>query len=306
MTPIIAEPPAAPAETIARSPYTKKDLASDQPTWCPGCGDFSVLANYLRLCEERQIPREKIVIVAGIGCSSRFPYFVNVHGVHYIHGRAVPFATGAKLARPDLHVVLFGGDGDAYSIGGNHIDHAARKNVDLKYIVMDNFVYGLTKMQTSPTSPLGFRSKTDPSGSLDQPINPLKKVIAAGATFVARSSAHQPKHMIDMMGRAMDHKGFAVVEVLSECTEFYRGAFDAANPRKGGQFRLLEDLGHDATDELAAYRCAGEPFPGYFGVFLQIARPTKDEQEQGLIRAAQAKHGSSPVEHVRRLIERLR
>ena len=306
MTSTLTEASPAPAATIERTPYTKKDLASDQPTWCPGCGDFSVLASYLRLCEERQIPREKIVIVAGIGCSSRFPYFVDVHGVHYVHGRAVPFATGVKLARPDLHVVIFGGDGDAYSIGGNHLDHAARKNVDLKYVVMDNFVYGLTKMQTSPTSPLGFRSKTDPGGSIDMPINPLKKVIAAGATFVARTSAHQPTHMIDMLARAMDHKGFALVEVLSECTEFYRGAFDAANPRKGGQYRLLDDAGHDPTDEFAAYRRACEPFPGYFGVFLQVTRPTKDEGEQGLIRAYQAKHGSDATEHLRRLVERLR
>ena len=148
-----------------------------------------------------------------IGCSSRFPYFVNAYGVHFLHGRAAPFATGVSLMRPDLHIFVFGGDGDAFSIGGNHLDHVARKNVKMTYVIMDNFVYGLTKKQTSPTSPLGFKSKTDPTGAFDQPINPMKKLVANGATFVARTHSHLPNHVMEMMEKAMQHDGFSVIEV---------------------------------------------------------------------------------------------
>lgn len=186
-------------------PLTKKDLTADHPTWCPGCGDFAVLASFFKVLEKLQIPHEKICTIAGIGRSSRFPYFVNGHGVHFIHGRALPFATGVSLSRPDLHVFAFGGDGDGYSIGGNHLDHAARKNVNLTYIVMDNFVYGLTKKQTSPTSPKGFKSKTDPTGVIDQPINPMKKLVYGGASFVARTHATQVKHMMEVFERAILH-----------------------------------------------------------------------------------------------------
>ena len=151
-----------------REKLTKKAITADHPTWCPGCGDFAVLACYYKVLEKRQIEHEKIVTLAGIGCSSRFPYFVNGHGAHFIHGRAVPLASGISLARPDLHVFLFGGDGDGFSIGGNHLDHGARKNINMTYVIMDNFVYGLTKKQTSPTSPIGFKSEDRPAG-LDRP-----------------------------------------------------------------------------------------------------------------------------------------
>src|SRR5215467_8819062 len=134
-----------------REKLTKKAITADHPTWCPGCGDFAVLAAFYKVLEKRNLEHEKIVTLAGIGCSSRFPYFVNCHGAHYIHGRAVPLASGISLARPDLHVFLFGGDGDGFSIGGNHLDHGARKNINMTYFIMDNFVYGLTKKQTSPT-----------------------------------------------------------------------------------------------------------------------------------------------------------
>src|SRR6187399_3543663 len=187
----IAEPP--------REKLTKKAITADQPTWCPGCGDFAVLAAFYKVLEKRQLEHEKIVTLAGIGCSSRFPYFVNGHGAHFIHGRAVPLASGISLARPDLHVFLFGGDGDGFSIGGNHLDHGARKNINMTYFIMDNFVYGLTKKQTSPTSPIGFKSKTDVWGSTDRPINPMKQAIAAGATFVARATATNLPHLMQMM-----------------------------------------------------------------------------------------------------------
>jgi 2-oxoglutarate ferredoxin oxidoreductase subunit beta len=278
----------------APSRYGKKDLVGDLPTWCPGCGDFSILSIYFKLMEKLQVPREKITSVAGIGCSSRFPYFVNAHGVHFVHGRGVVFASGVSLSRPDLHVFMFGGDGDAFSIGGNHLDHAARKNIKMTYVIMDNFVYGLTKKQTSPTSPLGFKSKTDPTGAIDQPINPMKKLIASGASFIARTHSHLPNHVMEMMEKAMDHDGFSVIECLSECTEFYPGAFDAANPRKGGQFKLVP-ASHDASDELAAYKLAMDPFPGYFGVFYQATRPTKNALEAQLIADARAKTNHAPA-----------
>lgn len=280
-----------PLEDADRKPLTKKEVSADHPTWCPGCGDFSVLALYFKLIEKRKLWHEKITTVAGIGCSSRFPYFVQAHGAHYIHGRALPFASGISLSRPDLHVFVFGGDGDAFSIGGNHFSHTARKNIKMTYVVMDNFVYGLTKKQTSPTSPIGFKSKTDVWGSTDRPINPLKQAIAAGATFVARTTHTNAAHVLKMMEAAMDHDGFGFIECLSECIEFYPGAFDASNPRKGGQF-VEVPADHDVTDEFAAYRLADEAFPGRFGIFYQVKRPTKNFNEATLIAEHRSKVGT--------------
>ena len=280
--------PVPPLAETDRKPLTKKEVTADHPTWCPGCGDFSVLALYYKLIEKRKMHHERITTVAGIGCSSRFPYFVQAHGAHYIHGRALPFASGISLSRPDLHVFVFGGDGDAFSIGGNHFNHTARKNIKLTYVVMDNWVYGLTKKQTSPTSPLGFKSKTDAWGALDQPINPMKQAIAAGATFVARTTHTNPAHVLQMMEAAMDHDGFGFIECLSECVEFYAGAFDASNPRKGGKFELVP-ADHNVGDEMAAYRLADEPFPGKFGIFYQASRPTKNRLEANLNATAREK-----------------
>jgi 2-oxoglutarate/2-oxoacid ferredoxin oxidoreductase subunit beta len=271
-----------------RKGLTKKETAADHPTWCPGCGDFSVLALYYKLIEKRKVWHEKICTVAGIGCSSRFPYFVQAHGVHFIHGRALPFASGVSLSRPDLHVFVFGGDGDGFSIGGNHFNHTARKNVKLTYVVMDNHVYGLTKKQTSPTSPIGFKSKTDVWGSTDRPINPMKQAIAAGATFVARASATNIPHLLKMMEAAMDHDGFSFIECLSECIEFYPGAFDGANPRKGGTFFEVP-AEHDVTDEYAAYKLSDTEGSGAFGIFYQVTRPTKNANEARLISEHRAK-----------------
>ncbi len=288
----IATPPPAPG-----APLTKKVLTADHPTWCPGCGDFAVLASFYRVLEKLQYPHEKIVTFAGIGCSSRFPYFVNTHGGHYIHGRALPFAAGISLGNDDLHVFVFGGDGDGFSIGGNHLVHTARKNVNLTYVIMDNSVYGLTKKQTSPTSPIGFKTKTDPTGAIDQPINPMRTLLNTGATFVARSHATQVNHMVEMMTRAAKHKGFSVVEILSECVEFYEGAFDAAVPRKGGTWSLIQEKKndgtpedadrHDVTDEIAAFKLSQQAWPGSFGVFYESnARKTKNELEAELIAKA--------------------
>jgi 2-oxoglutarate ferredoxin oxidoreductase subunit beta len=300
--PALAE---TPAPAPARAPLTKKALTADHPTWCPGCGDFAVLACFYRVLEKLNYPHEKIVTFAGIGCSSRFPYFVNTHGGHFLHGRALPFAAGISLGGDDLHVFVFGGDGDGFSIGGNHLVHTARKNVNLTYVIMDNSVYGLTKKQTSPTSPLGFKSKTDPWGAIDQPINPMRTLLNSGATFVARSHATQVNHMTDMMLRAAKHEGFSVVEILSECVEFYEGAFDAANPRKGGNWTLIEEKKndgtpddanrHDVTDEVAAFKLAQLAWPGAFGVFYESnKRPTKNALERDLIAKARERTKNAP------------
>jgi len=282
---------------------TKKALTADHPTWCPGCGDFAVLASFYKVLEKLQFPHEKICTIAGIGCSSRFPYFVNGHGLHFIHGRSLPLAAGVSLSRPDLHVFAFGGDGDGYSIGGNHLEHTARKNVNLTYVIMDNFVYGLTKKQTSPTSPIGFKSKTDPTGAIDQPINPMRKLVASGATFVARSHATQVKHMMEVMERAIAHPGFSVVEILSECVVFFKGSFDEANPRKDGAFTLIEEKQwdgtpededrHDVTDAAAALALCEEEWPGRFGVYYQNDRPSKNVLEQKWIDDSRAKVGDA-------------
>lgn len=296
---------------------TKKDLTADHPTWCPGCGDFAVLASFFKIVEKLQIPHEKIATIAGIGCSSRFPYFVNGHGVHFIHGRALPFATGVSLSRPDLNVFVFGGDGDGFSIGGNHLEHCARKNVNLTYVIMDNFVYGLTKKQTSPTSPIGFKSKTDPTGAVDQPINPMKKLVSSGATFVARTHASQVKHMMEMFQRAIEHPGFSVVEVLSECVVFYKGSFDEANPRKDGKFELIDEKQgddseddwkrHDRRDQNKAFKLADEPWPGKFGVFYEVERPTKNALEKQLMdNALEATGNKSSVELLSKRFEKMR
>ena len=295
MSSAVATPPPP-----AGAPLTKKILTADHPTWCPGCGDFAVLHSFYRVLEKLQYPHEKIVTFAGIGCSSRFPYFVNTHGGHFIHGRALPFAAGISLGNDDLHVFVFGGDGDGFSIGGNHLVHTARKNVNLTYVIMDNSVYGLTKKQTSPTSPIGFKTKTDPTGAIDQPINPMRTLLNSGATFVARSHATQVNHMVDMMLRAAKHEGFSVVEILSECVEFYEGAFDSSIPRTGGTWTLVDEnkndgtpedaARHDTSDEVAAFKLAQQAWPGSFGVFYENkSRKTKNALEAELVTAAKAK-----------------
>jgi len=289
------------SSTAPAEPLTKKQLRADKPTWCPGCGDFAVLASFFNVVQKLGIPHEKIVCVAGIGCSSRFPYFVNTHGIHFIHGRAIPLATGISLSRPDLHVFVFGGDGDGYSIGGNHLNHAARKNVNLSYVVMDNQVYGLTKNQTSPTTPIGRKSKTDPRGAIDRPINPMAQLVASGATFIARTHATQVKHMNEMFERAILHPGFAVVETLSECSMFFPGSFDSSIPRKGGEFEIVDESTRNMESTAEAMTLAEDDHPGKFGVYLETQRPTKNELERAWLEDEQAKCvGVSDKELLRR------
>src|SRR5512140_1664979 len=204
---------------------TKKDFTSDQEVrWCPGCADFAILAAVQKLMPELNVPREKIVFVSGIGCSSRFPYYMNTYGFHSIHGRAPAIATGLKMANPDLNVWMVTGDGDALSIGGNHLIHALRRNVDLKILLFDNRIYGLTKGQYSPTSEVGKITKSTPYGSIDRPFNPLQLALGANATFVARTVDVEAAHAQDVLRRAAEHKGSAFIEIFQNCNVFNDGA----------------------------------------------------------------------------------
>jgi 2-oxoglutarate ferredoxin oxidoreductase subunit beta len=205
---------------------TKKDFQTDQEVrWCPGCGDYAILSAVQQVFPELGIPREKFVVVSGIGCSSRFPYYMNTFGFHTIHGRAPAVATGLKLARPELEVWIATGDGDSMSIGGNHLIHVLRRNVGVKILMFNNRIYGLTKGQYSPTSELGKKTKSTPAGSVDYPFNPLSLAIGAGATFVARSVDIFQSHLRDTLRRAAQHKGTAYVEIYQNCNIFNDKAF---------------------------------------------------------------------------------
>lgn len=204
----------------------KEDFASDQDVrWCPGCGDYAILAQMKKVLPEIGIPREKVVFISGIGCASRFPYYINSYGFHTIHGRAPAVATGIKLANPELSVWIITGDGDSLSIGGNHLIHLCRRNLDVNVILFNNQIYGLTKGQYSPTSPLGKVTKTTPYGSIDRPFNPISLVLSAGATFVARTIDRDTKHMAEIFKRAAAHKGCSFVEVYQNCNIFNDGAY---------------------------------------------------------------------------------
>jgi len=207
---------------------TKKDWATDQEVrWCPGCGDYSILTAVQMLLPELGVRRENTVFVSGIGCSSRFPYYMSTYGIHSIHGRAPAIATGIASARPDLDVWVVTGDGDALSIGGNHLIHALRRNVNLTILLFNNQIYGLTKGQYSPTSELGKVTKSTPMGSVDHPFNPVSLALGAEATFVARTHDLDRKHMMETIRRAHEHRGAAFVEIYQNCNVFNDGAFDA-------------------------------------------------------------------------------
>ena len=203
-----------------------KDFKSDQEVrWCPGCGDYSIISGVQNTLADIGVPKENVVMVSGIGCSSRFPYYMETYGFHGIHGRANAIATGVKVANPDLDVWVITGDGDGMSIGGNHLIHSLRRNVNLKIILFNNEIYGLTKGQYSPTSPRGLKTKTSPFGSVDAPFNPIQLALGAGASFVARTMDVRPKHMKEVLRAAAEHKGAAFVEVWQNCVIFNDGAY---------------------------------------------------------------------------------
>jgi 2-oxoglutarate ferredoxin oxidoreductase subunit beta len=224
--------------------YTRDDFASDQTIrWCPGCGDYSILAQVQRvmpeICRELSVPREDIVFVSGIGCSSRFPYYMNTYGFHTIHGRAPTVATGLRVARPDLQVWVITGDGDGLSIGGNHLIHCLRRNIDVKILLFNNRIYGLTKGQYSPTSELGKKTKSSPLGTVEQPINPLSIAIAAESSFVARALDTDGNALREILLRTARHRGSAFVEIFQNCPVFNDGAFDAFTDKPVREERTL-------------------------------------------------------------------
>jgi 2-oxoglutarate ferredoxin oxidoreductase subunit beta len=206
---------------------TRKDFQTDQEVrWCPGCGDYAILAAVQRFMPTLGLPKEKIVFVSGIGCSSRFPYYMNTYGFHTIHGRAPAVATGVKLSNPELSVWMVTGDGDALSIGGNHLLHLMRRNVDIKVLMFNNRIYGLTKGQYSPTSEIGKKTKSTPMGTVDYPLNPISFALGAEASFVARTVDVEAKHLESVLERAAQHKGMAFIEILQNCNVFNDGAWD--------------------------------------------------------------------------------
>lgn len=246
-----------------------KDYKSEiKPTWCPGCGDFGVLASLYQALAQLQLDPTKTVVVSGIGCSSRLPFFVETYGFQTAHGRVLPVATGIKIANPELTVIAVGGDGDGFSIGGGHLVHAVRRNPDLTYVVMDNEVYGLTKGQTSPTSPLGFKTKSTPFGSADAPINPMAWALASGVSFAARGFSGNPKQLAELIVEGIQHPGFAFIQTMSPCPTFYN-TFDLWRAR-------IEDLppDHDPTDRMQALAQAFRDDAIPVGVFYREVRPT--------------------------------
>ncbi len=215
------------AGATALPTYTKKDFESGvDPRWCPGCGDYSIINQVQRALPSLGVRREDVVFVSGIGCSSRFPYYMNAYGMHTLHGRAPAFASGLKISRPELMVWVVTGDGDALAIGGNHFIHAMRRNLDLKFLLFNNRIYGLTKGQVSPTSELGKKTKSTPDGSPDHPFNPPALALGAGATFVARTIDVEGAHMGGVIRAAAEHEGAAFVEVYQNCPVFNDGAYD--------------------------------------------------------------------------------
>lgn len=260
---------------------TTRDFKSDQEVrWCPGCGDYAILAAIQSFMPELGIPRERIVFVSGIGCSSRFPYYMNTYGMHSIHGRAPAIATGLSVTRPDLSVWVVTGDGDALSIGGNHLIHALRRNANLKILLFNNQIYGLTKGQYSPTSELGKVTKSTPVGSADSPFNPISLALGAEATFVARTIDSDRKHLQSVLRAAAEHQGAAFVEIYQNCNIFNDNAFEQLkDPATRDDFTIRLEPGAPITFGAQGQWCVVHP-PGAFG--LEV-RPTADTAPEEIV-----------------------
>src|SRR5436190_6197872 len=241
MNPVIEIAPPKPAAEVTKDTYKGKI----HPDWCPGCGDFSVLSALQASLFELGLQPHQVVIISGIGCSSNLPGFINTYGMHTLHGRALAVGTGVKLGNHDLKVICVGGDGDGYGIGGNHFVHTMRRNVDLTYIVMDNQIYGLTTGQTSPTSVKGMKTKSTPHGSVENAINPMPLAMIGGATYVARGFSAKQKHLVELIKGAIQHKGFALVDVFSPCVTYNKdNTYQWFNPK----VKILEEQGYAPTD----------------------------------------------------------
>jgi 2-oxoglutarate ferredoxin oxidoreductase subunit beta len=260
---------------------TPKDYKSEvKPTWCPGCGDFGVLNATYRGLSGLKLAPDQTVVISGIGCSSRFPHFMKTFGFHTVHGRALPIAQGLKMARPDLTVVAIGGDGDFFSIGVGHLVHAALRNINITAIVMDNETYGLTKGQTSPTSPHGHVTKSTPYGLLASQFNPVATALSLNVSFVARGYSAKPKELAALIEQGILHKGFSFIHVLSPCPTFYHtfDAWDAAVTP------IPAD--HDSHDRRKAVTLAMETEKQFIGLFYKEDRPTMDEAAHQLVQQA--------------------
>ena len=288
---------------------TAKEFKTDQEVrWCPGCGDYAILAALQSFMPDLGIPRDRIVFVSGIGCAARFPYYMETYGMHSIHGRAPAIATGLAASRPDLSVWVVTGDGDALSIGGNHLIHSLRRNVNIKILLFNNEIYGLTKGQYSPTSPLGTRTKSTPLGSIDHPFNPLSLAIGAEASFVARSIDTDKKHLTEVLHAAAKHRGSAFVEIFQNCNIFNDGAFDFVRDEKENRIYLEhgEPVGetglvHDAhaADPAGAFALSRITQDTHgatpIGVFRDVDRPSYDELMAAQLESATEKRGAGEL-----------
>ena len=266
-----------PEKTTKLSP---NDYKSDvKPIWCPGCGDFGVLASLYRALSEMELDPANTVIVSGIGCSSRLPHFVSTYGFHSLHGRPLPVAMGVKLANPDLTVIAVGGDGDGFAIGAGHFPHAARRNVDITYLVMDNEIYGLTKGQVSPTSVFEQTAPATPYGNMEEPLNTLAFAIASGASFVARGVSFNPKALTELIVQAVEHKGFSFIDAMSPCVVF--------NNHQDEWKAAVTDISpdHDVANKVGAFELA---LRGGFapGIVYKEARATLDQKHLALLERA--------------------
>ena len=265
-----------------------------KPDWCPGCGDFGVLNSLQKACADLNLDPKDIMVVSGIGCSSNLPGFFNAYGMHTLHGRSIPVASGARLGNHDLTVIVTGGDGDGYGIGGGHFVHAMRRNLDMTYIVMDNQIYGLTTGQASPTTERMIKTKSTPTGNLESQLNPIALALAGGASFVARGFSGEPAHLAEIYKKAIRHKGFALVDVFSPCV-----TYNKTNTYSWFKERVykLEDEQHAAGDFQAAMARAQEwdtRIP--IGVFYQAERPTYEEGEPALANGPLAKLPMKPLD----------
>ena len=270
---------ATPIPELSTKPTSAKEYKGRvDPDWCPGCGDFGVLNALQRACFELELMPHDLLVVSGIGCSSNLPGYINAYGMHTLHGRSLPVATGAKLGNHELTVIVTGGDGDGYGIGGNHLMHTARPNIDLTYIVMDNQIYGLTTGQISPTSRFDMKTKSTPQGSVEWPLNPLTSAIMNGASYVARGFSGDPKHLTQLIKNGIQHKGFALIDVFSPCVTFN---LDNDYPFFKERVTKLEDEGHDPSDWKSACEKAMEWGDRiYTGLFFRSTdRPTLDGLE---------------------------
>ncbi len=294
------------AQTASAAPKAKQIYTSaNKPIWCAGCGDFGVFASITKALQELNVDKHNVAIVSGIGCSSAMPHSFSTFGVHSLHGRLLPVASGIKLANNSLTVIGTGGDGDGYGIGGGHLIHTARRNLNMTYIIMDNETYGLTTGQTSPTALLGHKTKSTPFGAIEMPINPMALAISAGATYVARGFSGDPVHLAQLIKGGIEHRGFALIDVFSPCVTFnHDNTYEWFRPR----IYKLESQGHDPSNlNLAMERAFEDVQTKYekipIGLFYKTSRPTYEDLELALKDGPLVKQPMPTMEQILSVIE---